>query len=113
MRAATLRKTDNYQYSCPEAGQSSKKMGGRRIHTVFSVPAEILQKATKCRNNFSCLQTGQCGDNPMCAVETAHNEDVLCVRTADWPDCPYHMEFGGARFCVCPVRCAIHQLQTP
>jgi hypothetical protein len=79
---------------------------------VFSVPAEILRKADKCRNNFSCLQTGKCGDSAMCEVEAAHAKDVLCVRTADWPGCPYHLDFGGAGFCVCPVRCAIHQQQT-
>ena len=76
---------------------------------MFSVAAEILAKTTKCRHDYSCLQTGRCGDGPMCAVETVHAEDVLCVRAPDWPDCSYHLEFGGARFCVCPVRCAIHQ----
>ena len=79
---------------------------------MFEVAAAVLEKTTKCRHGFSCLQTGQCGDNPMCDVESAHGEDVLCVRTADWPQCPYHLDFGGARFCVCPVRSAIHQQQT-
>ena len=78
---------------------------------MFSVPAEILRKTTKCSHDFSCLQTGQCGDNPMCDVQTAHSDNVLCVSAADWPKCPYHLDFGGARFCVCPVRCAIHQQQ--
>ena len=80
---------------------------------MFSVPAEILRKATQCRHKFSCLQTGQCGDSPMCDVEAAHGENVLCVRAADWPDCPYHLDFGGAKFCVCPVRCAIHRQLRP
>lgn len=79
---------------------------------MFEVPAEILRQTTKCSHNFSCLQSGQCGDNSMCEVETAHADDVLCVSNADWPKCPYHLEFGGAKFCVCPVRCAIHKLQT-
>lgn len=78
---------------------------------MFSVPAEILKQTTKCRHNYSCLETGQCGDSQMCDVETTHGEHVLCVRAADWPMCPYHLDFGGARFCVCPVRCEIHRQQ--
>ena len=80
---------------------------------MFDVPAAILKQATKCQHDFSCLRTGQCGDSPMCEVETAHGEGVLCVRTADWLQCPYHLDFGGARYCVCPVRCAIHQQRRP
>ena len=76
---------------------------------MFKVPAEVLEKTTKCRHKFSCLQTGQCGDNPMCEVEETHGENVLCVRATDWPTCPYHLDFGGVRFCACPVRFAIHQ----
>jgi len=80
---------------------------------VFSVPAAILKQTAKCRHEFSCLQTGQCGDNPMCDVDTVHSDNVLCVSAAGWPTCSYHLDFGGARFCVCPVRCAIHQQQQP
>lgn len=78
---------------------------------MFDVPAAILEQATKCRHDFSCLRTGQCGRDPMCDVDTAHGDNVLCVSSADWPTCAYHLDFGGARFCVCPVRCAIHQQQ--
>ena len=80
---------------------------------MFEVPAAILEQTTKCRHDFSCLQTGQCGDRPMCDVERAHGEKVLCVSSADWPRCAYHLDFGGARFCVCPVYCWIHRLPTP
>ncbi len=75
---------------------------------MFDVPAAILELATKCRHRFSCLQSGQCGDSPMCDVEATHGKNVLCVQAAGWPGCDYHLDFGGARFCVCPVRCAIH-----
>lgn len=78
---------------------------------MFKVPAQAIKKTSKCRQNFSCLETGQCGDNPMCEVETTHSETVLCVSAAGRPDCPYHLDFGGAKFCVCPVRCAIYQQQ--
>ncbi len=78
---------------------------------MYSVPAEIINKTTKCRHQFSCLKTGRCGDNPMCKVEAVHSEHVLCVSNGDWPSCPYHLDFGGARFCVCPVRGAIHAQQ--
>ena len=79
---------------------------------MFEVAAKTIEQTTKCKHDFSCLQTGQCGGKPMCNVATAHAEDVLCVRYADWPQCSYHLDFGGASFCVCPVRCAIHQQQT-
>lgn len=78
---------------------------------MFDVSAAVLRQTTKCGQAFSCLHTGQCGDVPMCDVETAHGENVLCVQAADWPKCPYHLDFGGALFCVCPVRCAIHRQQ--
>jgi hypothetical protein len=91
--------------------QCSKKFR-MEIRPVFEVAAQILEQTTKCRHDFSCLRSGQCGDKPMCGVETAHGEDVLCVSAADWLSCPYHQDFGGAKYCVCPVRCAIHQQQT-
>lgn len=78
---------------------------------MFDVPAAIREQTTKCNHGFSCLESGRCGDKPMCDVETVHGNNVLCVSTTDWPQCPYHLDFGGAQFCVCPVRCAIHQLQ--
>ena len=79
---------------------------------MFDIPAAIREQADKCRHDFSCLLTGRCGDGPMCEVESAHGSNVLCVLAAGWPECNYHLDFGGARFCVCPVRCAIHQRQS-
>jgi len=78
---------------------------------VFTVPADAIKNTTRCRHNFSCLESGQCGDSPMCEVQTTHGENVLRVRAVHWPGCEYHLDFGGARFCVCPVRCAIHKQQ--
>jgi hypothetical protein len=78
---------------------------------VLTVPAEIIKKTTRCRNNFLCLETNHCGDRPMCDVETTHGENVLCIRAADWRNCSYHLDFGGAKFCVCPVRCEIYRQQ--
>ena len=80
---------------------------------MFSVPAEILGQTTKCSHDFACLRTGQCGDRPLCEVEAAHGDKVLCVRSADWHKCPYHLDFGGAGYCVCPVHCAIHPQKRP
>jgi len=80
---------------------------------VFSVSAAILRQTTKCGHDFSCLRTGKCGESPMCDVETAHGDQVLCVRSAGWPKCPYHLDFGGAEYCVCPVHCALHRQRRP
>lgn len=79
---------------------------------MFEVPAKVLQQAGKCCHGHSCLQTGRCGDNPMCEVESAHGENVVCVLAAGWPSCSYHLDFGGARYCVCPVRNSIHRQQS-
>jgi len=90
--------------------QSANSPEGVRI--VFSVSEKILKKTTKCQHEYSCLETGRCGDGPMCAVEMTHGVDVLCVHSPDWPACQYHLDFGGARFCVCPVHCEIYRQQT-
>ena len=45
----------------------------------------------------------------MCQADTLHGSNVLCVRSAGSLSCHYHLDFGGAGFCVCPVRCAIHE----
>ena len=79
---------------------------------MFDVPAAIAKQATKCTHELSCLRTGKCGTSPMCVVETAHGDNVVCVRPGNWPECAYHLDFGGARFCVCPVRNAIHRQQS-
>lgn len=79
---------------------------------MFDVPEAILKQADKCSRDYSCLKSGQCGDGPMCDVETAYGDGVLCVRCDGWPGCSYHLEFGGARYCVCPVRYAIYQQQS-
>jgi hypothetical protein len=78
---------------------------------MFEVPAAILKQAAKCGHDYSCLRSAWCGDRPMCDVEAQHGSNVLCVISTDWPDCHYHLDFGGARFCVCPVRCAIYRQQ--
>ena len=76
---------------------------------MLKVPAEVLGKATKCRQGFSCLESGKCGDRPVCEVKSTHGEGVLCIRATETHNCPYHLDFGGASYCVCPVRCALHQ----
>lgn len=76
---------------------------------MFSVPDTVLRQASKCRHEYSCLVTGHCGDTPMCQADTLHGSNVLCVRSAGSLSCHYHLDFGGAGFCVCPVRCAIHE----
>jgi len=78
---------------------------------MFSIPEEAIQKATKCRAGFSCLRTACCGSSPMCDVEARHADEVLRVSATQWPSCAYHLDFGGARFCVCPVRSAIFRQQ--
>ncbi len=79
---------------------------------LFNVPAEILKQTTKCPSDFSCLETGRCSDRSPCDVERPAGENVLWLRSKESIDCPYHMDFGKAKICVCPVHYWIHQQQT-
>ena len=79
---------------------------------AFNVPAEILKQTTKCPSEFSCLQTGLCADRSLCDVESPDGKNVLWLRSRDWKNCPYHMDFGMAKICVCPVHYWIYQQQT-
>ena len=70
------------------------------------VPKEVIDKTTKCSWQFSCLETGKCGDkNSLCDVEHVDGKDVLFLK---WnkklaEDCPYHLSFGAGKVCTCPV----------
>ena len=70
---------------------------------IHSVPNDIKNRATKCKHNYSCLETGQCGDRPLCSVEQRDGENVLILETNKSKSCPYRLDFGGRQLCTCPV----------
>ncbi len=72
----------------------------------FTVSEQVKKETVKCKYNFSCLESGMCGDNPLCVV---HQEmpGLLTLKAEGPVDCPYLTPFGNAQFCTCPVHLAI------
>ena len=73
----------------------------------YHVSAEVLQKTTKCQYNFSCLETGKCGDRAMCEFEYVDGEQVIFLEDQNTADCAYRKTFGTRQLCRCPTHYAI------
>jgi len=74
----------------------------------YSVRRELIEKARKCRLNFTCLGgNGSC----LCRVEDCVNGSIHFITPAD-PDsfCDYLTPFGYSYTCTCPVRKEIYNL---
>lgn len=71
----------------------------------YSVPESVIEETAACPYSFSCLETGQCGDRPMCSVDYAIPDNILFLKTEAPADCPYRWPFGiNRQVCKCPVR---------
>ena len=75
----------------------------------FTVSEQVLKETTMCETNFSCLESGQCGDKPMCEVAYANGQNLLFLKTKDSFNCLYRVPFGYSQVCRCPARFAIHK----
>jgi len=76
-------------------GWGGKEMG-------FIIPKHILDAATKCKRNLSCLRNGS--DQACCTVAKEIN-GLLFVDFRDALLCGgYNLPFGRADMCTCPVR---------
>ncbi|NOY69276.1 MAG: hypothetical protein GXP53_07260 [Deltaproteobacteria bacterium] len=73
------------------------------------VPDEVLAKTTKCPSDFSCLETGACGDVEKCRVDQANGENVLFLASRKYVNCPYRIHYGGSIVCTCPTHYAIYK----
>lgn len=74
----------------------------------YTVSEQVKQATTKCDHNFSCLETGKCGKNPMCTVLATNGANVLHLAADDTPRCcAYRLQFGNGSLCVCPTHYAI------
>ncbi len=82
---------------CPRAGDSMK----------HKVSADVLNKTTKCENNFSCLETGKCGGREMCEAESIAGNCVIFLKPENYTACPYRVPFGDSQVCRCPTHYAI------
>jgi hypothetical protein len=75
------------------------------------VPNEILKATTKCPHSFSCLDTGNCGEYPMCKVNYAIEPYVLALKSKEPEDCTYRINYGSNQFCSCPTHFTIYRMQ--
>lgn len=71
------------------------------------VPAEILKKTTQCLHNFSCLETGNCGESERCAHEYVDGDCVIFLHDRQYKACRYRLAFGDSQICCCPTHHAI------
>ena len=69
----------------------------------IDVPSDVLEQASKCKSNYSCIETRQCGDVVDCEVNYANGRNVLFLKSDKTIQCPYRLIFGGATLCHCPV----------
>jgi hypothetical protein len=77
------------------------------------IPDSVRRKVTQCPHDFSCLETGCCGDRNMCEVEYAYGGNVMRLASNEQMHCPYRIAFGNSQLCLCAVREYLHiQAQT-
>ena len=70
----------------------------------FKVPEKIVQSATRCDYNKSCLETNQCGDRPRCEVAKTLEGKFSFLSSEKSINCNCYIIFGGSPLCMCPVR---------
>ena len=68
------------------------------------IPDGVRSKVTQCPHEFSCLETGRCGDRALCEIEYAYGGNVMRLASRDQVPCPYRVAFGHSQLCLCPVR---------
>ena len=68
---------------------------------TFTVNDEILETATDCEKDFSCIK----GENDnLCTVEDCINGKIHFIKCLNEEYCSYQHSFGDGFFCACPVR---------
>ena len=75
----------------------------------FQVPDKVLKLADRCACKHSCIETGKCGERPMCEVENSLNRQISFLKTEKSAACNHRILFGGRQLCMCPVRTFIFE----
>lgn len=68
----------------------------------YEIPEDILNKTTRCINDFSCLSEGW----KHCGVVKGLIEGKILALDVDQKSeraCNYRVFFGGGAFCTCPT----------
>ncbi len=77
--------------------------------SLFTIPDRVVQLADRCAYKHSCIETGTCGDRPLCKVESTLNHQISFLDTEKSAVCNYRILFGGKQLCMCPVRTFIFE----
>jgi hypothetical protein len=73
--------------------------------TDINIDEEIIQRATNCEHDFSCLS----GDETyICETKGSMGYDMLEIKPANGSTCRYSLSFGKTYFCLCPIRKEIY-----
>ena len=73
------------------------------------VSQRVRNETTKCPHGVACLETGKCGDRPLCEVAYADGHCILTLKSRDYRSCPYCVPFGYVVFCRCPVHSELYR----
>lgn len=72
----------------------------------FDVSDQVGRETARCEHSHACLETGLCGNKPMCEVDYADGQNVLFLKTKDQASCAYRLSFGDGQVCTCPTHYA-------
>ena len=75
----------------------------------FIIPDDVILETTKCRHDFSCIETKRCGNADMCEVWYANGKNVLFLNTEEPATCSYRLPFAYSQICTCPTHFAIYE----
>lgn len=70
----------------------------------ITISEDVLEKTTRCENDFSCVSINKCDKLDLCKVLFMDNENMLHVEINEESACPYHWLFGLSHICHCPIR---------
>lgn len=60
--------------------------------------------AQRCPHQMSCIETGKCGEHPLCEVEACLGNNVLSLKNRRPPDCCFGVSTQRGDLCCCPQR---------
>ena len=73
----------------------------------YEIPIDIVNQATKCPKDLSCLNNGK---QIVCPPINNIAGEILFIKTHTRRSvCPYKMSFGYSFICHCPVRKEIYK----
>jgi hypothetical protein len=81
------------------------RWGRRGLSVKIEVSADVMERATRCQRQFSCLSGAV---ESLCVVEYVVAGELYCLKRTSWRGCNYERRFGDTFLCICPVRQEIY-----